>query len=156
MPVISEAIANGANGLVLVAIDCSYVKNELELAKAKQIAPDRPETYYNEAILTQEYKAKSGGKSSEGELLNAKKLFSDFISKASGGTEFADAVKRSKDRMAEIDQIIEFNKQSEKDRKASEADAKQKAAEAEAKGEEGGAAAEGEKKDEKKDEKKPE
>ena len=57
--------------------------------------------------------------------------------------------------MAEIDQIIEFNKQSEKDRKAAEADLKQKAAEAEAKGEEARAAAEGDK-GEKKEEKKPE
>jgi len=38
-----------------------------ELAKAKQLAPERPETYYNEAILTQEYKAKAGGPSSEAE-----------------------------------------------------------------------------------------
>jgi tetratricopeptide (TPR) repeat protein len=138
--------------------DTNFDKNvaeaAAELAKAKQIAPDRAETYYNEAILTQEYKAKSGNKSSEAELLNAKKLFGDFISKATGN-EFADAVKRSKERMTEIDQIIEFNKQSEKDRKASEADLKQKAAETEAKGEEGGAAApapEGEKKEEKKPE----
>jgi tetratricopeptide (TPR) repeat protein len=123
--------------------DSNFDKNvaeaSAELAKAKQLAPDRPETYYNEAILTQEYKAKSGGKSSEGELLNAKKLFGDFIEKAGGGAEFADAVKRSKDRMTEIDQIIEFNKQTEAQRKASEADLKQKAAEAEAKGDEGAA-----------------
>jgi tetratricopeptide (TPR) repeat protein len=135
--------------------DTNFDKNvaeaSAELAKAKQIAPDRPETYYNEAILTQEYKAKSGGKNSEPELLNAKKLFSDFVSKAGGAAEFADAVKRSKDRMGEIDQIIEFNKQSEKDRKAAEADAKTKAAEAEVKAEEGAAAAEGEKKEEKKE-----
>ena len=68
--------------------------------RPRQIAPDRPETYYNEAILTQEYKAKSGKgpTSGEAELLNAKKLFDDFIAKAGGATEFADAVKRSKDR----------------------------------------------------------
>jgi tetratricopeptide (TPR) repeat protein len=124
--------------------DSNFDKNvpeaSAELAKAKQLAPDRAETYYNEAILTQEYKAKSGKGVAEAELLNAKKLFADFISKAGGSGEFSDAVKRSKDRMAEIDQIIEFNKQSEKDRKASEADLKQKAAEAEAKGEEGAAA----------------
>ena len=107
-----------------------------ELAKAKQIAPDRPEAYYNEAILTQEYKAKSGGATGEVELTNAKKLFADFIAKAGSEAGFAEAVKRSKDRMGEIDQIIEFNKQSEKDRKAMQADAKQKAAEAEAKSEE--------------------
>lgn len=119
-----------------------------ELAKAKQIAPDRPETYYNEAILTQEYKAKSGSGSNEAELMNARKLFGDFIDKAGSTAEFAAAVKRSKDRMTEIDQIIEFNKQSEKDRKAAEADQKQKAAEAEAKGEEGAAAGAEQKKSE--------
>jgi tetratricopeptide (TPR) repeat protein len=133
--------------------DSNFDKNvaeaSAELAKAKQLAPDRPETYYNEAILTQEYKAKSGGKNSEGELLNAKKLFGDFIEKAGSTAEFADAVKRSKDRMTEIDQIIEFNKQTEAQRKASEADLKQKAAEAEVKGEEGAPGAEGEKKEEK-------
>lgn len=117
-----------------------------ELGKAKQLAPDRPETYYNEAILTQEYKAKSGGGNSEAELLNAKKLFGEFIQKAGSTAEFADAVKRSKDRMSEIDQIIEFNKQSAAERKRAEADARQKAAEAEAN--EGGG--DGDKKDEKK------
>ncbi|MFT3771951.1 MAG: hypothetical protein QM820_41625 [Minicystis sp.] len=126
-----------------------------ELAKAKQLQPERPETYYNEAILTQEYKAKSGGNSSEAELLNAKKLFGEFISKAGSAAEFADAVKRSKDRMTEIDQIITFNKQSAEDRKRAEAEAKQKAAEAEAKGEEGANAEGGGDKD-KKEEKKPE
>jgi ribose transport system substrate-binding protein len=35
---ISNAIANGATGLVLVAIDCSYVTNQLKDAKAKNIA----------------------------------------------------------------------------------------------------------------------
>jgi tetratricopeptide (TPR) repeat protein len=127
--------------------DKNVAEATAELAKAKQIAPDRPDAYYNEAILTQEYKAKGGG---EAELLNAKKLFGDFISKAGGQAEYADAVKRSKDRMNEIDQIITFNKQTEAQRKAAEADAKQKAAEAEAKGEEGAAGAgagEGDKKE---------
>ncbi len=105
-----------------------------ELAAAKKIDPNRPETYYNEAILTQEYKAKSGGKDSEGALQEAKGLFGDFIKKAGSSSEFSDAVKRSKERMGEIDQIMEFNKQTEKDRKAAEAEMKQRAAEAEAKG----------------------
>jgi ribose transport system substrate-binding protein len=35
---VSNAIANGANGIILVAIDCSYVKNQLQLAKSKGIA----------------------------------------------------------------------------------------------------------------------
>lgn len=110
-----------------------------EIDAAKKIAPDRAETYYNDAILTQEYKAKAGGKSGETELQNAKGLFGQFIQKAGSAPEFADAVKRSRDRMSEIDQVIEFNKQTEAQRKASEADAKNKAAQDEAQeGGEGG------------------
>ncbi|MRG93271.1 tetratricopeptide repeat protein [Polyangium spumosum] len=111
-----------------------------ELAEAKKLQPDRPETYYNDAILTQEYKAKSGGKDAEPMLLAAKQLFGEFIAKAGSAPEYADAVKRSKERMEEIEQIIEFNKQTEAERKAAEAEAKTRAAEAEAMGtDEGGA-----------------
>jgi tetratricopeptide (TPR) repeat protein len=108
-----------------------------EIDAAKKIAPERPETYYNEAILTQEYKAKSGAKDAEGALKSAKGLFGEFIQKAGASTEFADAVKRSKERMLEIDQIIAFNKQTEAERKASEAELKTKEAEQEAAGEGG-------------------
>ncbi|AUX41929.1 hypothetical protein SOCE26_033540 [Sorangium cellulosum] len=115
-----------------------------ELDAAKKLAPERPETYYNEAILTQEYKAKSGGKGAEGALQSAKGLFGQFIQKAGSSAEFADAVKRSKERMEEIDQIIAFNKQTEAERKAAEADMKTKEAEQEAAaGAEGEAGAEG-------------
>jgi len=128
--------------------DANVKEASEELTKAKTLAPDRPETYYNEAILTQEYKSKSGTGSNEAELLNAKKLFNEFISKAGSDAQFADAVKRSKDRMGEIDQIIAFNKQSVEDQKRAAADARQKAAEAEAKGEEG-AGGDADKKEEK-------
>lgn len=103
-----------------------------ELDAAKKIAPDRAETYYNEAILTQEYKAKSGGKESEPALQQAKSLFGQFIQKAGSSSEFADASKRAKERMEEIDQIIAFNRQTEAERKKAEAEAKQAAAEQEA------------------------
>lgn len=108
-----------------------------EIAEAKRISPDRPETYYNDAILTQEYKAKSGAGSSEPVLLQAKALFGEFIKKAGSAPEYADAVKRSKERMEEIQQIIDFNKQTEAERKAAEQEAKQRAAEAEINGPDG-------------------
>lgn len=115
--------------------DSNFDKNvaaaSAELAEAKRIAPDRAETYYNDAILTQEYKAKSGGKDSEATLGAAKTLFGEFIKKAGSAAEYADAVKRSKERMEEIQQIIDFNKQTEAERKAAEQEAKQRAAEAE-------------------------
>jgi len=103
-----------------------------ELEAAKKIAPDRAETYYNEAILTQEYKAKSGGKGAEPFLQQAKTLFGQFIQKAGSQAEFADAAKRAKERMEEIDQIIAFNRQTADEQKKAEAEAKQKAAEQEA------------------------
>jgi tetratricopeptide (TPR) repeat protein len=108
-----------------------------QLKKAKEIAPQRPEAYFNDGILTQEYKAKSGGAEGEKLMLEAKKLYEEFVAKAGAASEFADGVKQAKERMGEIDQIIAFNKQTEAQRKAAEAEAKVKAAEAEAKGEEG-------------------
>lgn len=105
-----------------------------ELAAARAIAPDRPETYYNEAILTQEYKAKSGGKEAESALNAAKGLYNQFIQKAGKAPEFEEAVKRSKERMEEIDQILEFNRQGEEERKQMEQEQKQREAEAETAG----------------------
>jgi len=116
-----------------------------ELAAAKQVAPDRPETYYNEAILTQEYKAKAGGAGGEAELNNAKNLFGQFIQKAGSTPEYQDAVKRSRERMTEIDQIIKFNHETAAQQKAAEADRKTQAAEAEVKSQEGEGGGEGEK-----------
>ncbi|MEZ4440293.1 MAG: hypothetical protein R3B72_14445 [Polyangiaceae bacterium] len=88
------------------------------LTKAKSLAPDRPETYYNQAILTQEFKARGN---TEGPLLEAKKLFSEFTSKAGSDESYAAAVKVANERMEEIDQIIAFNKQSAEDQKRMEA-----------------------------------
>ncbi|AKT41633.1 tetratricopeptide repeat protein [Chondromyces crocatus] len=103
-----------------------------ELDSAKKIAPDRAEAYYNEAILTQEYKAKAGGKEAEPVLLQAKSLFGQFVQKAGSAAEFADTAKRAKERMEEIDQIITFNRQTAEEQKRAEAEAKQLAAEQEA------------------------
>jgi tetratricopeptide (TPR) repeat protein len=128
-----------------------------ELEAAKKIAPDRPEAYYNDAILTQEYKAKSGAGSNEAKLNEAKALFDQFIKKAGPDAAFADAVKRSRERMSEIDQVIAFNKQSEADRKAAEAEMKNKEAEAMVKGEgEAGGEAGAKPEDKPAEEKKPE
>ena len=93
-----------------------------------RIDPARPETYYNEAILVQEFKAR-GGKSAEKAMLEAKSLFQTFIDKAGSADEFQDAIKRSKERMEEIDQIIEFNRQTKAEQERMEQDRKRKEAE---------------------------
>lgn len=100
------------------------------LKKAKSLAPDRAETYYNEAILVQEFKAREGGPKAEPMLLQAKRLFGDFVGKAGGKEEFKAAVKRSEERMKEIDEVIEFNKQTRKEQAIMEALRKREEAEA--------------------------
>jgi Tfp pilus assembly protein PilF len=84
---------------------------QAELDRCKKLAPERPETYYNEAILTQEYKARSGGNDAVPMLEQAAAIFDVFIGKAGGQPEFADAVKRSKDRSQDIKDTVRFIKE---------------------------------------------
>ncbi len=102
--------------------DKNVKETESLLAKAKKLSPDRAETYYNQAILTQEFKAKAGGKAAEAALEAAKGLFSQFVDKAEGKDGFSAAVLRAKERMEEIDQIIVFNRQSAKEQKRMDAE----------------------------------
>ena len=59
----SLAVLGVAATLVLTALNDNIVffYSPTQLAE-KKIAPERPETYYNEAILTQEYRAKEIGR----------------------------------------------------------------------------------------------
>jgi tetratricopeptide (TPR) repeat protein len=91
-----------------------------ELDAAKKIDPNRPDAYYNEGILTQEFKAKSGGAKEKtiAALEDAKKIFQTFLDKASGKPEYDGAVKRVKGdgskkdlgRLGDIDDTIAFLK----------------------------------------------
>jgi tetratricopeptide (TPR) repeat protein len=82
-----------------------------ELDECKRLAPDRAETLYNEAILTQEYKAKGGGANAVPMLEQAATIFESFIQRAGSGAEFAAAVKRSKDRAQDIRDTVKFIKE---------------------------------------------
>ncbi len=81
-----------------------------ELDACKQLDAGRPDAYYNEGILTQEYKAKSGGGDAAtiAALNQAKSIFQSFVDKAADKPEYAGAVKRSKERMQDIDDTITF------------------------------------------------
>lgn len=96
---------------------------EKSLAEAKTIAPDRAETYYNEAILTQEFKAK--GIDDEAKAIaameNAIHQYEDFVGKAGGDDGFAAAVKRSNDRIQDLKDTIQFLKDGAEARKQAEA-----------------------------------
>jgi hypothetical protein len=91
-----------------------------ELDAAKKIDPNRADAYYNEGILTQEFKAKSGGAKEKtiSELEKAKAIFQTFLDKAAGKPEYDGAVKRVKGdgskkdlgRIGDIDDTIAFLK----------------------------------------------
>lgn len=79
-----------------------------ELEKAKSIAPDRPEAYYNEAILTQEYKARGAGAGTKKQLEKAQELFGAFVQKAGAAPEYAESVKAAGERIKEIKEMVIF------------------------------------------------
>jgi len=81
------------------------------LDEAKKIAPDRAETYYNEAILTQEFRAKRGNPVPT--LQKAAEQYRQFIDKAGSDSAFAAAVKRSKDRSQDIADTVKFIQEGE-------------------------------------------
>lgn len=91
--------------------DQRVAEAQSELDQCKKLAPDRAETFYNEAILTQEYKAKGGGQNAVPMLEQAANIFDSFVQKAGGAPEFADAVKRSKDRSQDIRDTVKFIKE---------------------------------------------
>jgi Tfp pilus assembly protein PilF len=88
--------------------DKNVADAQAELEQCKKIAPDRAETLYNEGILTQEFKAKGTTKDAAPVLEAAAGIFDNFIAKAGGQPEFADAVKRAKDRAQDARDTAKF------------------------------------------------
>jgi Tfp pilus assembly protein PilF len=74
-----------------------------ELGNAKRLAPERPEAYFNEAILVQEYGVR-GVEPAEAiaKLRQAKELYEQFLRRADGAPAFAETKKRAEERLADI------------------------------------------------------
>jgi tetratricopeptide (TPR) repeat protein len=83
---------------------------QTELDAAKKVDTNRPDAFYNEGILTQEFKAKGSldKEKQKGLLRDSQKIFQSFIDKASGKPEYDGAVKRSKERIQDIDDTLKF------------------------------------------------
>ena len=81
-----------------------------ELDSCKKLDASRPDAYFNEGILTQEYKAKNAGGTTQAIAVyqQAKQIFDTFLGKASGKPEYDGAVKKSKERMQDMDDTINF------------------------------------------------
>jgi tetratricopeptide (TPR) repeat protein len=101
---------------------------EKQLAEAKKLAPNRPETYYNEAILTQEFKAKAqpDEDKSIAMMKTAIRQYEDFTGKAGGDSAFADAVKRSNERIKDMRDTIKFLEDGKKSREEAAKEAAKK------------------------------
>jgi tetratricopeptide (TPR) repeat protein len=94
--------------------DSNYDKQvaavQAEIDACKKIDPARPDSYFNEGILTQEYKAKGAGAKEKtiGVYQQAKQIFFTFIDKASGKPEYEGAIKKAKERMQDMDDLVKF------------------------------------------------
>jgi tetratricopeptide (TPR) repeat protein len=83
-----------------------------ELDQAKKLDGNRPDAFYNEGILTQEYKAKAGGDKGATikRLEESMGIYQTFMDKAQGKAEYAGAVKRAQERVQDAKDTIEFLK----------------------------------------------
>ncbi len=93
-----------------VNYDAQVAKVQAELDTCKKLDPTRPDAFYNEGILTQEYRAKAGGDKNKTitALKDAIKTLTDFQGKATGKTEYDGAVKKAKDRIQDANDTIQF------------------------------------------------
>ncbi len=76
-----------------------------ELDAAKKSDPERPDAYFNEGILTQEFQARagSGKERTLAALDKAQASFEHFLDKARGKSEYDGAIARAKERLQDID-----------------------------------------------------
>jgi len=82
-----------------------------ELERAKKLAPERPEAYFNQAILVQEYGARTAAPGEAlANLARARGLYEQFIAKADGAPAFAEARERARERLRDIQQMSEVAK----------------------------------------------
>jgi tetratricopeptide (TPR) repeat protein len=81
-----------------------------ELDACKQLDPGRPDAYFNEGILTQEYKAKTAGNTDKAvaQYTAAQNIYQQFIDKAQGKAEYDGAVKKAQDRIQDCKDTITF------------------------------------------------
>ncbi len=81
-----------------------------ELEACKKIDSARPDAFFNEGILTQEYKAKGAGGTDKAVAVyqQAKQIFQAFMEKAYSKSEYDGAVKKAKERMQDIDDTVTF------------------------------------------------
>ena len=94
--------------------------------KCKSIDGARPEAFYNEAILAQEFKAKGESTKAIPALEAAARIYREFIAKAGDNPVYKDAVKVSEDRSQDIEDTIKFIREGEEAKRQAEIDEKRR------------------------------
>jgi tetratricopeptide (TPR) repeat protein len=80
---------------------------ESQLRQARKLAPQRPEAYYNAAILAEEFRAKGGTDREAVKGLEAAYcLYGDYVDRAAKGE--SEATQRAKDRRQDIVDTLRF------------------------------------------------
>jgi tetratricopeptide (TPR) repeat protein len=104
-PIVDEADEKAHNAKIAAV--------EAELAAAKKIDPNRPDAFYNEAILMHELKSSKGSPTeSIAALEQTEAAFNRFLEKAKGKSEFDAAVAKTNDRLKDIATTKDFLKTS--------------------------------------------
>lgn len=89
--------------------DAILARAEQLIHSAKALDERRPEAYFNQAILMQEFRSRGLPPTRARKvLLDAKSLFGAFLERAKNKPELADARSRAKERMRDIDEMIAF------------------------------------------------
>src|SRR5690606_30997801 len=95
------------------------VQNHLN--EAKRLEPNRAEAYYNEAILTEEFRAKQAGAGKEQVAMwkeqisvfgQAATQYQAFVDRAEGEAQFQDAVAVARSRIDDINATLAFMEES--------------------------------------------
>jgi tetratricopeptide (TPR) repeat protein len=104
-------LALALRGLIMDAnLDAQLALVRAELEACRQIDAARPDAYYNAGILAQEFSVSTarGVEQTLAALREAKSLFMTFLDRAAGKPAYAGAVKRARQRMQDIDDVVAF------------------------------------------------
>lgn len=96
-------------------LDATNIDNRMaevreHIGKAVSVDGARPEAYFNEAILIQEYEAKFAATDQEkvARYRAAKAVFGTFLEKARNDPAYQDAIRNAEERVIDINEMIRF------------------------------------------------
>lgn len=90
-----------------------YKRAQSAYDAARDVDPNRPEAYFNKALLVEKYKSKAENAPSKVTYREAEKLYSEIVAKFGGKPEFEALVKDAKSRGEEAGKAAEFEEKAD-------------------------------------------